>query len=333
MTITPRLAAIAVAASVWLAGAGAFGQTAGQGSAVTEEGLLIVPPGAIAPEPAPVQYVTDEAPAVVQAGGVPAGVVTTDQLCANGLVVPSGYQCPTEGHCASPCIACRQSRFTGWSTAFDAMLMTASFAGGTITYDGDDRNVSGVRWTLQHESCDGGGFELRLSGAGSDEIFMVNTGGSTPSVDTAEIAFGQLDVDFYQRVWIGDSSLVLGVGPRVGVLRSKFGADTEAIVSGGGAGVSAALDRPFWQSEQCRLAYVGYGRAGFVSGSFESPEGVRRADGTLSVMEAGFGIEIRRLLWGGDIVGRLMLESQWWESNMMQPVVLDGITLRCGYQW
>ena len=57
------------------------------------------------------------------------------------------------------------------------------------------------------------------------------------------------------------------------------------------------------------------------------------ADGTLSILEAGFGLEMRRQLWGGDFVGRVVFESQWWESNLLQPIYFDGLSLRLGYQW
>ncbi|QDV72840.1 hypothetical protein K2D_10040 [Planctomycetes bacterium K2D] len=295
------------------------------GATLTEDGMLIVPPGAMQPaHPAAVFAAPEDDP-----------VAAEQQLFANGLVVPIGYGCPTEGHCDTPCVACRQSQFTGWSAAVDLLIYEPYWAGGTRTFyhDGDTDAAAGVRLTVGHESSHGGGMELRVGGVDFNDLEYVETATSPNQLGLANLTTFQFDFDLTQRVWIGDSSIVLGVGPRAGMLNYQFGIDPEMQLNAGGLGLAATLHRPFWRSPKTQFAAVGFGRGSIMGGNVENAAGQQVADGTLSILEAGFGLEMRRQCWGGDLVGRIMYESQWWDSNLMSKVYLDGLSLRVGYQW
>jgi hypothetical protein len=295
------------------------------GTKLTEDGMLIVPPGAMQPAQ----------PEVVLAPQVADPVVVEQQLYANGLVVPAGYCCPNEGHCELPCVACRQSQFTGWSAAVDLLIYEPYWAAGTRTiyHDGDADGAAGVRLTVGHESAHGGGFELRAGGINFDGLEYVETATLPNQLLLADLTTFQFDFDLTQRVWIGDSSIVLGVGPRAGMLNYQFGPDPERQLNAGGLGLSATLHRPFWRSAKTQFAAVGFGRGSMMGGNVENSVGQQIADGTLSILEAGFGLEMRRQCWGGDFIGRVMYESQWWDSNLMSQIYFDGLSLRAGYQW
>lgn len=297
---------------------------AGAGAAVAEDGMLFIPPGAMQP--------ADPQAVLAQQG--PAPVVVDQQLFANGLVIPAGYQCPTEGHCGVPCIACRQAQFTGWSAGVDLLIFEPYWAGGprTIVHD-DEGDVSvGARVTIGHENARGGGMEFRFGGTNFDELSYLDTDAPTTPLPLDLTTF-QFDFDLTQRVWIGDSSIVLGVGPRVGVLNYQFDTEPERQINAGGLGLSATLHRPFWRSQKVQFAAIGFGRGSIMGGEIVNSSDQLLADGTLTILEAGFGLEMRRQLGYGDFVGRLMFESQWWESNLMQPVYFDGLSIRLGYQW
>lgn len=270
-------------------------------------------------------------PATVGEVGPPA--VTEQQLFANGLVTPAGYACPSEGRCATPCVACRQARFTGWSVAADTLIYEPYWAWGTLTraYDSEDASV-GVRLTIGHESRQGSGVELRVGGVRFDNLPFAEIGAPDAIVPGSFEMF-QLDVDFSQRVWVGDSSIVVGVGPRAATLTHQLGADPEFRLRAGGVGLSAALHRPIWRSDRMLVAVVGHGRASILGGDYVTDADEWVADSTLSIFEAGFGLELRRACGGGDFLGRLAFEPQWWEGSALQPIYLDGLKLGLGYQW
>jgi len=298
------------------------------GTVVADDGMVIVPPGAMRPlDPQMVLATPSETPVVVD-----------QQLFANGLVVPAGYQCPSGGHCGVPCAACRQAQFTGWAAAVDLMIFQPIYAGGNLSIvhpDGgsESSDVSvGPRVMLRHEHAHGGGLEARFSGIAYDELLVRDVTPNTPTISQTELETFQFDLDITQRFWIGDSSVVMGVGPRAASLGMKIGNGPERSTNTGGVGVSAMLDRPFYRSSVTTLALIGFGRASLMGGNVQL-EGTTVADGTMSIFEAGFGAELRRKAGRGDFVGRIMVESQWWESNMMSPVYFDGPTVRLGYQW
>lgn len=293
-----------------------------------DDGMVIVPPGAMLPlDPQAVLVAPQSAPIEVE-----------QPLFANGLVVPAGYQCPSEGHCGVPCVACRQAQFTGWSAAVDLMIFQPIYAGGDLTIvhpDGgsESSDVSvGPRVTLRHEHANGGGLEARFSGIAYEELLIRDSTAYYPTISETELRTFQFDFDLTQRFWIGDSSVVMGVGPRAASLSMKFGDDPERSTNTGGVGVSAMLDRPFYRSSLSTLALIGFGRASLMGGNVQIDD-TKVADGTMSILEAGFGAELRRKAGRGDFVGRIMMESQWWESNMMAPIYFDGPTVRLGYQW
>lgn len=291
----------------------------------TPDGMLILPPGAMQPA----------SPDMVLRAAEPSPVVVEQQLFANGLVVPAGYCCPTEGHCATPCIACRQAQFTGWSVAVDVLLAEPIWATGDLTLvnvEDDGNGAAGVRFTIGHESPSGSGIEARFGGIGFNDLSMVDID-QPNTVEPGEIRTFQFDFDLTQRIWIGDSSIVLGVGPRAAGLRYDFGPLPERRLVTGGLGLSATLHRPIWRSPKTQFAVVGFGRASIQGGELQDELDRFIADGTLSILEAGFGLEMRRECGYGDFVGRVMFEPQWWESNVMNPIYIDGLALRLGYQW
>jgi hypothetical protein len=297
-----------------------------------DDGMVIVPPGAMLPlDPQAVLVAPQSAP-------IPNPIIVEQPLFANGLVVPAGYQCPSEGHCGVPCVACRQAQFTGWSAAVDLMIFQPIYAGGDMTIvhpDGgsESSDVSvGPRVMLRHEHAHGGGLEARFSGIAYEELLIRDSAPYYPTISETELRTFQFDFDLTQRFWIGDSSVVMGVGPRAASLSMKIGDDPELSTNTGGVGVSAMLDRPFYRSSLSTLSLIGFGRASLMGGNIQIDD-TTAADGTMSILEAGFGVELRRKAGRGDFVGRIMMESQWWESNMMAPIYFDGPTVRLGYQW
>ncbi|WP_146441860.1 hypothetical protein [Botrimarina colliarenosi] len=291
---------------------------------VAEDGMLILPPGAMQPSDPNAYLMADPPPVVVE-----------QQLFANGLVVPAGYQCPTEGHCQTPCVACRQAQYVGWSLNVDLLVFEPYYADASSTLVHDDdatEGTLGLRLTFGHENSSGGGMEFRFSGTDFDELGILDSGAPN-TLQPGEIQTFQFDFDLTQRIWIGDSSIVFGVGPRAASLMHRFGADPEVRANAGGLGLSATLYRPFWRSEKCQFAAIGFGRGSLMGGEIVNADDQLLADGTLSVLEAGFGLEMRRQWGRGDFVGRLLFESQWWESNLMQPIYFDGLSFRLGYQW
>ncbi len=329
MSIVRRVGSFAFAAALLGAAASVFAYESAypleSGAAVSEDGMLIVPPGAIQPaDPLTAPYASQ-----------PDRVVVDQQLFANGLVVPAGYRCPSEGHCETPCIACRQAQFAGWAAAFDLLLYRPIWAGGDATIvhsnESSDGGV-GPRFTLRHEAYDGNGIEMRIGGIAFSDLKFIDSS-ATPTLVDGEIEMFQFDFDLTQRFWIGDSSLVFGVGPRAASLMYRIGPTPELQVNTGGAGVSALLDRPIWRSSKTTFAAIGYGRASLMGGNVENAAGATVADGTMSILEAGFGLEMRRQWGRGDFLGRVTFDSQWWEPNIMAPIYVDGVGLRVGYQW
>lgn len=237
-----------------------------------------------------------------------------------------------------PCAACRQAQFTGWAAAVDLMIFQPIYAGGNLSIvhpDGgsESSDVSvGPRITLRHEHAHGGGLEARFSGIAYDELLIRDITPTVPTISETELRTFQFDLDLTQRIWIGDSSVVMGVGPRAASLGMRVGNGPERSTNTGGVGVSAMLDRPFYRSSKMTLACIGFGRASLMGGNVQLDD-TTVADGTMSIFEAGFGAELRRKAGRGDFFGRIMLESQWWESNMMSPIYFDGPTVRLGYQW
>lgn len=263
------------------------------------------------------------------------GVAVLPGLAPNGIVIPAGYECPTEGCCGAPCPACRQARFHGWSVFAEVISRDPAFAGGTLTLsDSDDHAAAGPRITFGYEGRNGGGVEFRFSGVAFDELGVFGLAPSPGDLPVpSEMRVFQFDTDFYQRLWIGDTSLVVSAGLRGAELGFQIGSAAEEVTNAFGLGGGLALNRPLHRTDRSSLAWIAHGRFSALAGDIESPEDTRYADGTLSILEAGLGLECRNRWGRGDFVTRGLLEYQHWDSNMMTPVSFAGASFGVGYQW
>lgn len=278
--------------------------------ALEQPGFTVVAPGALAisPQPQPLQ--------------------------ANGLVVPAGYECPSEGHCGTPCPACRQARYTGWSAMAELLSFQPSYSSSGYSTLNAPSSSAGMRFQIGHEASDGRGATARFASINFEDMPTVVMFTVEPLAPTSIETF-LFDFDLTQRLWIGDTSLVLGAGPRFAHLSIHRADLVKFDVNAGGIGGSLVMNRPLWRGETAQLSAIGRGGASLLGGGLieAGKEGNKLADSSMLVADFGFGVEWRDRSRWGDLYLRLMAESQWWDTTFYEPVVLNGLSLSFGHQW
>lgn len=243
---------------------------------------------------------------------------------------PTSYVCPTGGRCGSPCRACRQARLTGWTAAVELSALSPRIPMNDFRVDQDEA-VAGVGVVFGREGHRGGGIRAKVWGIDSDDLRLRNNVNPT-IVTAADFRAIQVDVDFYQRMWIGDTSLLVGVGPRAAGLR--FGSPSApTILAGAGAGVTAELRRAFYRTQSTEIALVGSGELSMLTGELEDGPTQLLHDASITIGEAAFGVESRHQWGRGDLVFRYLFETQVWNATAFDEVGLIGSRFQFGYQW
>ncbi len=266
--------------------------------------------------------------------GAMAAEIDSPPWHSNDLIAPMSFACPTDGYCDTPCPACRQARYTGRSVSLDALVVTNS----RVRWNSGNRNAAiGSRLTLRNEQHDGSGIEFRFSGVRLPDQSYYSSFTNRASDHSRDLF--QFDLDFYKRVWFGETNVTFSIGPRL----SNLGGPTPRSGSAGsflplewpsgnsstagGIGFGVAFDHPLYRSQISQLSVVGHARQSWLTTALELPTGGYSGD-SFRRHEAGLGLEYRRQLSQGSLNLRAM-----WETQTGGFANTNGISLSVGYQW
>lgn len=246
----------------------------------------------------------------------------------------SGSPCATSGVCEClPCVSrstrgCQ--RYDPWFAGADVGVTDVSYASSSFSIVDDETGVS-VRPYLGWESRRGVGFRMQawLFGANTaalpaseEEVFELSVGAAT------------LDIDFYRRFNLDDTTLAVGAGVRSAAAMFEFPNEAETTVSGGGVSLFLEGYHPFRITECSEWALIGVGRISVLDGQteFEGPE-TTRVDAGLLIAEAGLGVEYRRHLPSADLIFQVRTEVQNWASGTMPDITFATTAFRFGAEW
>ncbi|TWT88384.1 hypothetical protein Mal64_18640 [Pseudobythopirellula maris] len=238
--------------------------------------------------------------------------------------------CPTGGCCPEPCRACRQARLTGWSVIGGISSATVGHSNTSFTY-AEESQLTGGQLKIAHESSRGGGYRVAFR-SWDDEISI--QGSAAPHLSSqANVTFSTFDFDLYQRVWVGDTSLVLGAGVRAAHQEVDFLNGSNPGFGGGGLSAFLEFRRSLYRSELSEVSVLGYGRYSQMLGTFEETTPGFQPTAAMGIAETGLGLEYRRRLGRGDLILQYMADAQLWSSSNLGDHALLGDSFMVGYQW
>jgi hypothetical protein len=226
-------------------------------------------------------------------------------------------------------------RTSAWNFALDLIPTRSHFTEDEFGGWPEDSNL-GVRFELGYEDARGVGMRARLW------VFAQDV--STPAIPF-DFGAGTLSWDFYKRLFIDDSELVVGGGPVAGVMLFDFSLlDEETQFSGGGVTVFAEGFVPTLRFKKTDIGMVFRARLSLLEGEWDEtvvPFIMETEHETFEVWEAAWGLELRhRFGWRQDkhFYVRLVPEFQRWDSSWLgaftgSAVAFVGTDITLGLAW
>lgn len=313
-------------------------------------------PTAAAVAPAPLQPLSNQPSAVIQAAATtpqsvlaqaptvpPVATVATGQPLT--VIPPSS---PVVQHasaeCAVPVFDAPASRGeapwckspyadSAWRIEFD-LIPTTSHVSEQSFGEWDESAGLALRLGLGFEGDDGFGTRLQVWGFGAD----AKTLDGDIELDASTFYW-----DFYKRFFVQDAEILLGGGAAGSYLNYDLrDFDVNAHLTSGGITMFAEGFYPLWRRDRTDIGTVGRGRISLVSGKWHD-------DGTPFVNDVGHDtMQITELGWGFEVRHRfgrmqdkycyfdIVPEFQRWESSSLPDTVdpgFEGTNISFGLAW
>jgi hypothetical protein len=179
-------------------------------------------------------------------------------------------------------------RNSAWRSEIGVLLA------GSLNLAGDfenwPQNAQGIRFSAGYESGNGLGVRFRLAVGGNAGTF--NSG------DHFEATLDTWSVDFYKRLFLEDTEVVLGGGGGGSGITFKNG-DAQSDFMGGGATAFTELWHPFYRHGRTDYGLAARGRLTISPGNWTRADNApilvgRTKHDTLTIPEIAYGLEIRR---------------------------------------
>jgi hypothetical protein len=236
------------------------------------------PPSVAGPEflPTPV-YPAQTYPAQTPASSLP----------ADNSSLPTAPSNPTSEFWPTTIITDTPYRNRAWRAELGIIPNATLHLAGSV-FDGWPETVSGARFFAGYESANGLGVRFRFLGIGNE---------STLDSEHVEIALGASSIDFYKRLFLETTEVVLGAGIAGSDVTLKQGPLHSSFLGGGGT-VFTELWHPMLRWTHVDLGLVGRGRLAMTSGNWQRSPGTILVGGTtndtLMISELAWGLEFRR---------------------------------------
>jgi hypothetical protein len=287
----------------------------------------------------------------VNGGGEPAVIVATPIAKTARSVAPVSFEAPpaptpaylTDSEYAptheyppvyesTPSIApVTYDACSHWFAGVDLGVTAVSFTTGGFAVADDEVGLS-LRPYVGWESYEGTGFRVRGWFYGVDTQAVA---ASTLTPFDLEISAASLDIDFYKRLQVDATSLVLGAGSRAAGTSLQLPDGSENSWGGGGLSAFADIYHPFRTTPHSEWGWTGGARLSYLTGEIEfaGDDPYSEADSIVHIGEAHLGIQYRRHFERSDFVFQVQAERAAWQSNVMNDIAFATTNFRFGWEW
>jgi len=191
----------------------------------------------------------------------------------------------------------------------------------------------GVRISAGYEANGGLGVRFRISSFGQEGTDIHN--------DPLDFFTGQASLEFYKRLFIESTEVVLGAGIASQDMTFKIG-DVQSQFLGGGGTTFAELWHPFLRFQKTDVGLAGRGRVTMAPGTWHDTTGFLippTKHDTMTALEIAWGIEVRGrfgknqdkywyFMW---LLDHQSVGSPWLTQNAATAMTFVGSNLTVGF--
>jgi len=234
---------------------------------------------------------------------------------------------------AEPLLSDTVYRNRAWRADFGVMPSGTLHATGQFA-DWPDDPMNGIRFNLGYETDHGWGTRFRLSVLGQT---WTGPGGGA----VLELMTGTGSVDFYKRLFLESTEVVVGMGLGTGEVTVRVNNRQSDFGSGGGTAFTE-LWHPLLRFRRWDVGFAGRARVTVTMGSWENTLGSGTVDetegDTMTISEIAWGLEFRRRFGVQQdhywymmlLVDTQSFNSPWLTVNTGSAISFSGLNLTVG---